>query len=75
MPLNGDSTPAPEDTEVLTVTEFAQRARVRPEAVQRWIAAGTVYARNVGTKGKPVYEIPASEWRRMLRGGTTEDGR
>jgi excisionase family DNA binding protein len=55
-----------ESTDLLTVTEFASRLRVRPSCVRRWIREEKVTIVHVGR----LVRIPSAEVTRIIHEGT-----
>jgi len=53
------------DEEILTVKEFAERLKLNPETVRRWIKSGRVHGTSLGSD-RGGYRIPASEVERIL---------
>jgi excisionase family DNA binding protein len=51
----------------MTVREVAERLRVRPETVRRWIAEGTVRAQKPGGN-RAGWRVPVEEVERLERG-------
>ena len=56
------------DERILTVPEVAERLKVRPEAIRRWIRAGKLPAFLPGGT-KTGYRIKASELEQFIAGG------
>lgn len=65
IPRPRRSIPQEDDGRVLTVGEVAERLRVTPEAVRRWLRAGKIRGVRIGST-KAGWRIPESEVRRML---------
>jgi excisionase family DNA binding protein len=57
-----------EEDKLLTVAEVAERLRVHPESVRRWLRAKRIRGVMMGGK-RGGYRIPASELARLLEQG------
>jgi excisionase family DNA binding protein len=57
------------DEPLLTVHEVAQRLRLNPETVRRWLKSGRMRGMSLGSD-RAGWRIPESEIRRVLSEGT-----
>ncbi|HLZ70446.1 MAG TPA: helix-turn-helix domain-containing protein [Dehalococcoidia bacterium] len=58
------------DEPLLTIPEVAQRLRLNPETVRRWLHDGRMRGYRIGST-RAGWRIPESEIRRVLTEGTT----
>ena len=47
----------PRETETMTVAQVAERLKVQPKTVRKFIRSGTLKASNIGTPERPRYAI------------------
>jgi excisionase family DNA binding protein len=60
------------EEELLTIQEVAQRLRLNPETVRRWLNNGRIHGYKLGSD-RAGWRIPASEIPRVLTAGDAPD--
>jgi excisionase family DNA binding protein len=60
------------DGRMLTVSEVADRLRLKPETVRRWLRSGKLRGVSLGSDSAG-WRVPQSEVERLLAGSNQED--